>query len=152
VLHDFQHTFTSRLCSVHTAATFVAVYVVFMTTIQLALRAVLCRQCLICVLLKKPCLEGYQCFRLRYIDSRAENGLTALHLAAVNSSLECVRLLLDGGASMMVRTVDLDVVSDVAAPAGSTPLHVAAMTGHVAILQAMLQVLVEQVCSKRAVP
>jgi ankyrin repeat protein len=73
-------------------------------------------------------------------------------LAAVNSSLECVRLLLDGGASMMVRTVDLDVVSDVAAPAGSTPLHVAAMTGHVAILQAMLQVLVEQVCSKRAVP
>ncbi len=133
----------------HTAATFVAVYVVFMTTIQLALRAVLCRQCLICVLLKKPCLEGYQCFRLRYIDSRA---VTALHLAAVNSSLECVRLLLDGGASMMVRTVDLDVVSDVAAPAGSTPLHVAAMTGHVAILQAMLQVLVEQVCSKRAVP
>ena len=75
-----------------------------------------------------------------YIDSRAENGLTALHLAAVNGSLECVRLLLDGGASMMVRTVDLDVVSDVAAPAGSTPLHVAAMTGHVAILQAMLQV------------
>ncbi|KAL0049662.1 hypothetical protein WJX82_007154 [Trebouxia sp. C0006] len=75
----------------------------------------------------------------RYIDSRAENGLTALHLAAVNGSLECVRLLLDGGASMMVRTVDLDVVSDVAAPAGSTPLHVAAMTGHVAILQAMLQ-------------
>ncbi len=78
----------------------------------------------------------------RYIDSRAENGLTALHLAAVNGSLECVRLLLDGGASMMVRTVDLDVVSDVGAPAGSHPLHVAAMTGHVAILQAMLQVFV----------
>ena len=62
----------------------------------------------------------------------------------MNGSLECVRLLLDGGASMMVRTVDLDVVSDVAAPAGSTPLHVAAMTGHVAILQAMLQVLIVQ--------
>ena len=76
----------------------------------------------------------------RYIDSRAENGLTALHLAAVSGSLESVRLLLDAGASMMVRTVDLDVISEVIAPAGSTPLHVAAMTGHVSILQAMLQV------------
>ncbi len=124
----------------------------YLATSQLALQAVLYRQRLICVLLKKLCPEGYQCFCLRYIDSRAENGLTALHLAAVNGSLECVRLLLDGGASMMVRTVDLDVVSDVAAPAGSTPLHVAAMTGHVAILQAMLQVLFVQVCSKWAVP
>ena len=76
----------------------------------------------------------------RYIDSRAENGLTALHLAALSGNLECVRLLLDSGASMMVRTVDLDIMSDVAAPAGSTPLHVAAMSGNVAILQAMLQV------------
>ncbi|KAL3130587.1 hypothetical protein ABBQ38_008392 [Trebouxia sp. C0009 RCD-2024] len=75
----------------------------------------------------------------RYIDSRAENGLTALHLAANSGSLECVRLLLDGGASMMVRTVDLDVISEVTAPAGSTPLHVAAMSGNVCILQAMLQ-------------
>ena len=66
--------------------------------------------------------------------------MTALHLAAVSGSLECVRLLLDAGASMMVRTVDLDVVSEVTAPAGSTPLHVAAMTGHVSVLQAMLQV------------
>ncbi len=147
-----------------TAATFVAVYVAFITTVQLALQAVLFGwQCLICVLLKKLCLINASVFIFRYIDSRAENGLTALHLAAVNGSLECVRLLLDGGASMMVRTVDLDVVSDVAAPAGSTPLHVAAMTGHVAILQAMLQVhvvqlltmlqvLVMQVCSKWAVP
>lgn len=76
----------------------------------------------------------------RYIDSRAENGLTALHLAASSGNLECVRLLLDGGASMMVRTVDLDVISEVTAPAGSTPLHVAAMSGNVCILQAMLQV------------
>lgn len=80
------------------------------------------------------------CMCCRYIDSRAENGLTALHLAAFSGSLECVRLLLDNGASMMVRTVDLDVISDVAAPAGSTPLHIAAMSGDVAILQAMLQV------------
>ena len=50
---------------------------------------------------------------------------------------------------MMVRTVDLDVISDVIAPAGSTPLHVAAMSGNVAILQAMLQVSFRQ-CDHRS--
>ena len=76
----------------------------------------------------------------RYIDSRGENGLTALHLAAYSGSLECIRILLDAGASMMVRTVDLDMQTPVTLPAGSTPLHAAAMNGHVAILQAMMQV------------
>ena len=41
---------------------------------------------------------------------------------------------------MMVRTVDLEMASDLMPPAGSTPLHLAAHRGHVAILQAMLQV------------
>ena len=76
----------------------------------------------------------------RYIDSRGENGLTALHLAAYSGSLECIRILLNAGASMMVRTVDLDMQTPVTLPAGSTPLHAAAMNGHVAILQAMMQV------------
>ena len=76
----------------------------------------------------------------RYIDSRGENGLTALHLAAAGGELECVRCLLGAGASMMVRTVDLEMASDLMPPAGSTPLHLAAHRGHVAILQAMLQV------------
>ena len=39
-----------------------------------------------------------------------------------------------------VRTVDLDMASAVQYPAGSTPLHLAAQRGHIAILQAMLQV------------
>ena len=76
----------------------------------------------------------------RYIDSRAENGLTALHIAAAAASLGCVRALLDAGASLMVRTVDLEMPSLLACPPGSTPLHLAAQQGHVAILQAMLQV------------
>ena len=75
----------------------------------------------------------------RYIDSRAENGLTALHIAAAAGSLAGVRALLAGGASLMVRTVDLDMPSLLACPPGSTPLHLAAHRGHVAILQAMLQ-------------
>ena len=54
----------------------------------------------------------------RYIDSRAENGLTALHIAAAAGSLAGVRALLDGGASLMVRTVDLDMPSLLSLPAG----------------------------------
>ena len=76
----------------------------------------------------------------RYIDSRAENGMTALHLAALMGHLDCVQCLLDAGASMMVRTVDLEMSSTVSVPAGSTPLHLAAQQGNVAIVQAMLQV------------
>lgn len=41
----------------------------------------------------------------RYIDTRAEGGLTALHLAALSGTLACVQLLLEAGASMMVRLV-----------------------------------------------
>ena len=88
----------------------------------------------------------------RYIDSRGENGLTALHLAAYSGSLECIRILLDAGASMMVRTVDLDMQTPVALPAGSTPLHAAAMNGHVAILQAMMQVCAAAWLGLHAVP
>jgi ankyrin repeat protein len=73
------------------------------------------------------------------VDSRAENGLTALHMAAAAGCLGCVQQLLGAGASMMVRTVDLDMASPVQYPAGSTPLHLAAQRGHIAILQAMLQ-------------
>ena len=77
--------------------------------------------------------------RARYIDSRAENGLTALHIAAAAGSLGCARALLAGGASLMVRTVDLDMPSLLACPPGSTPLHLPAARGHIALLQAMLQ-------------
>jgi ankyrin repeat protein len=54
--------------------------------------------------------------------------------------LACVQVLLAAGASMMVRTVDLDMASNISCPAGSTPLHLAAQRGHISILQAMLQV------------
>ena len=77
----------------------------------------------------------------RYIDSRAENGLTALHIAAVRGDLKIVKILLDAGASMMVRTVDMDMPSPHSVPNGSTPLHLAAQKGSVAIVQAMLQVM-----------
>ena len=40
----------------------------------------------------------------RYVDTRSENGYTAVHLAALSGTLACVQALLDSGASMMVRT------------------------------------------------
>ena len=66
--------------------------------------------------------------------------MTALHIAAVRGDLRCVKLLLDAGASMMVRTVDMDMPSQHSVPNGSTPLHLAAQKGTVSIVQAMLQV------------
>jgi len=41
---------------------------------------------------------------------------------------------------LQVRTVDLDMYTPISVPSGSTPLHMAAQKGHVAIIQAMLQV------------
>jgi ankyrin repeat protein len=37
------------------------------------------------------------------VDTRSENGYTAVHLAALSGTLACVQALLDSGASMMVR-------------------------------------------------
>jgi len=42
---------------------------------------------------------------LRYVDTRSENGYTAVHLAALSGTLACVQTLLESGASMMVRTL-----------------------------------------------
>ena len=39
----------------------------------------------------------------RYVDTRSENGYTAVHLAALSGTLACVQTLLESGASMMVR-------------------------------------------------
>ncbi len=43
----------------------------------------------------------------RYVDTRAEKGMTALHMAALTGTLLCVQILLEAGASMMVRTIPL---------------------------------------------
>ena len=43
----------------------------------------------------------------RYVDTRAEKGMTALHMAALTGTLLCVQILLEAGASMMARTSSL---------------------------------------------
>lgn len=76
----------------------------------------------------------------RYIDSRAENGLTALHLAAIAGSLPCVQALLAAGANMMMQTIDQGMNSIVSIAAGSSVLHAAVDSHQVAIVQTVLQV------------
>ena len=78
--------------------------------------------------------------RCRYMDSRAENGLTALHLAIISGSFNCVQLLLAAGADVMLETVDQGASSIVSMPAGSSLLHAAVESRQVAMVQAVLQV------------
>ncbi len=73
------------------------------------------------------------------MDSRAENGLTALHLAAIAGSLPCVQALVASGANMMLQTMDQGMNSTVNIAAGSSVLH-AVKSRKVAIVQTVLQV------------
>ena len=82
------------------------------------------------------------------MDSRAENGLTALHLAAIAGSLPCVQALVASGANMMLQTMDQGMNSTVNIAAGSSVLHAAVKSRQVAIVQTLLQVSREwPVCS-----
>lgn len=74
-----------------------------------------------------------------FVDTRSENGYTALHLAALSGTLPCMHALLAGGASMLVRTVDQGRSTKPDMYAGSTPLHAAAFRGDLGIVQAILQ-------------
>jgi ankyrin repeat protein len=74
------------------------------------------------------------------MDSRAENGLTALHLAAIAGSLPCVQALVACGANMMLQTVGQGMNSTVNLAAGSSVLHAAVKSHKVAIIQIVLQV------------
>lgn len=61
-------------------------------------------------------------------NTRDYTGRTPLQLAAANSSLEIVQLLIDHGARLVARLVD-----------GKTALHLAAMRGSVEIVSALLR-------------
>jgi len=76
----------------------------------------------------------------QWINNRADRGLTALHIAVMHQSLECVLLLLEAGASIFTLTIleeadfaPMELIS------GSSSLHIAARRGNLAIIQALLQ-------------
>lgn len=66
------------------------------------------------------------CWR-SFVDTRSDNGHTALHLAALSGTLPCMHALLAGGASMLVRPLpSLRAATGACQPCRALlPLHVA---------------------------
>ncbi|URD81934.1 E3 ubiquitin-protein ligase [Musa troglodytarum] len=96
---------------------------------------------------------------LKFIDKPADGGVTALHMAALNGSFDCLQLLLDLGANVSAVTfhygVQVMILQAIAyhplklyviavsltfmnVGAGSTPLHFAACGGNLKCCQMLL--------------
>lgn len=71
------------------------------------------------------------------INSSADGGITALHMAALNGHVESVHLLLELGASVTEVTVEDGTTIDLIG-AGSTPLHYAACGGNAQCCQILI--------------
>lgn len=66
---------------------------------------------------------------LEIVNKKADGGITALHMAALNGHIESLQLLLDLGACVSESTVEDGTTIDLIG-AGSTPLHYAACGGN----------------------
>ncbi|KAJ3672464.1 hypothetical protein LUZ60_007185 [Juncus effusus] len=75
---------------------------------------------------------------VKYINKPANNGVTALHMAAMNGHFECVHLLLDLYASATSQTLLYASSSMGSIGAGSTALHFAAAGGNVKCCQVLI--------------
>ncbi|KAJ4816493.1 Ankyrin repeat family protein [Rhynchospora pubera] len=71
------------------------------------------------------------------VNHKADGGITALHMAALNGHVECIQLLLDFGASVLEVTVEDGTTIDLIG-AGSTPLHYAACGGNAVCCQTLI--------------
>ncbi|TYJ95947.1 E3 ubiquitin-protein ligase XBAT32 [Cucumis melo var. makuwa] len=71
------------------------------------------------------------------INQKADGGITALHMAALNGQVESVQLLLEFGASVSEVTVGDGTVIDLIG-AGSTALHYAACGGNAKCCQLLI--------------
>ncbi|KAG0473998.1 hypothetical protein HPP92_015855 [Vanilla planifolia] len=74
---------------------------------------------------------------LDVVNKKADGGITALHMAALNGHVESLQLLLDLGASVSELTVEdgssIDLIG-----AGSTPLHYAACGGNAVCCEVLI--------------
>ncbi|XP_042389829.1 probable E3 ubiquitin-protein ligase XBOS32 isoform X1 [Zingiber officinale] len=73
----------------------------------------------------------------KVVNQKADGGITALHMAALNGQAETVHLLLDLGASVSEVTVKDGSTIDLIG-AGSTPLHYAACGGNAMCCQVLI--------------
>ncbi|KAK8944974.1 putative E3 ubiquitin-protein ligase XBOS33 [Platanthera zijinensis] len=73
----------------------------------------------------------------KFINKIADGGLTALHIAALNGSSDCVQLLLDLHANVASVTFPYGSSMNLIG-AGSTPLHYAACGGNLRCCQVLL--------------
>ncbi|WOL06451.1 putative E3 ubiquitin-protein ligase XBOS32 isoform X1 [Canna indica] len=73
----------------------------------------------------------------KLVNQKADGGIMALHMAALNGHAETVQLLLDLGASFSEVTVEDGSTIDLIG-AGSTPLHYAACGGNAVCCQVLI--------------
>jgi E3 ubiquitin-protein ligase XBAT32/33 len=83
-----------------------------------------------------PSMKSYldQSSLARIVNKAADGGITALHMAALNSHTECVQLLLDLAGNVSAVTVQDGTTIDLIG-AGSSPLHYAACGGSIPCCQ-----------------
>ncbi|CAK9276542.1 unnamed protein product [Sphagnum jensenii] len=86
-----------------------------------------------------PSMKSYldQSSLARVVNKAADGGITALHMAALNSHTECVQLLLDLAGNVSAVTVQDGTTIDLIG-AGSSPLHYAACGGSIPCCQALI--------------
>ncbi|XP_008794404.2 probable E3 ubiquitin-protein ligase XBOS32 isoform X2 [Phoenix dactylifera] len=87
--------------------------------------------------LKVPIANFDESSLCKIVNRKADGGITALHMAALNGHAESVRLLLDLGASVSEVTVGDGTTIELIG-AGSTPLHYAACGGNAACCQVLI--------------
>lgn len=91
-----------------------------------------------------PCMDEAEGVEVKFVDSHNGWGLTALHIAVFQGSVNTVRALLRHGASLeKVITPSRVENSPIRCAAGSNALHIAALIGNIAMAKLILEA---QVC------